>query len=236
MINERNAKYFCSDDISLIENYDKAINDPSQTWCIHHRLETDCNISRKKLIQQKRYYNVPSSELIFLTSSEHSYIHNIGKKLGKKTKQKLSELHKGKHLSEEHKYKIKEWLSINGSPFKDKHHSDETKQKLREAHIGKPLTKEHKHKLSIAMTGERNPMYGKSAMLGKHHKEESKEKTSASNKKYNKEHPEVIEARAKHVRNTKFMHNNVICKRVPLDKVEEYLNNGFVFGMLNTGK
>lgn len=31
MISEKNAKRFCRDDISLIENYDKAVADKKQT-------------------------------------------------------------------------------------------------------------------------------------------------------------------------------------------------------------
>ena len=32
MINARQAHLFCKDDILLIENYDKAMNDTTQTW------------------------------------------------------------------------------------------------------------------------------------------------------------------------------------------------------------
>ena len=39
MINESYIQKFCKDDISRIENYDKAVADPTQTWVIHHRLE-----------------------------------------------------------------------------------------------------------------------------------------------------------------------------------------------------
>lgn len=35
MINEKNAKSFCKDDLSLIENYDLAIADTTQTWICH---------------------------------------------------------------------------------------------------------------------------------------------------------------------------------------------------------
>ena len=39
MINFEWAKKFCKDDISLIENFDKAISDSNQTWDCHHRRE-----------------------------------------------------------------------------------------------------------------------------------------------------------------------------------------------------
>ena len=40
MISENHTKAFCKDDISLIENYDKAIADKTQVWHCHHRRET----------------------------------------------------------------------------------------------------------------------------------------------------------------------------------------------------
>lgn len=76
----KNLKNICKDDICLIENYDKAINDQTQTWECHHILETDLNMSRQQLIDIKRYYNVPASELIFLTRDEHNKIHRTGKR------------------------------------------------------------------------------------------------------------------------------------------------------------
>ena len=39
MICKKTIKNFCCDDPSLIENYDKAINDTTQTWDCHHRGE-----------------------------------------------------------------------------------------------------------------------------------------------------------------------------------------------------
>ena len=39
MINEYNAKRFCCEDLSLIENYALAVADTTQTWDCHHRGE-----------------------------------------------------------------------------------------------------------------------------------------------------------------------------------------------------
>lgn len=39
MINTYQARLFCKDDISKIENYDKALADTTQTWQVHHRDE-----------------------------------------------------------------------------------------------------------------------------------------------------------------------------------------------------
>ena len=40
MISETKAKLYCKDDISLIENYEQAVNDPINKWVIHHRRGT----------------------------------------------------------------------------------------------------------------------------------------------------------------------------------------------------
>ena len=104
MISKRSAKAYCKDDISLIENYDKAIADKTQVWHCHHRRETI--FSKSDLIEIGEYYNRPACELIFLTSLEHKRLHNLGKRLSAETRNKLSETKKGKHLSEEHKRKL----------------------------------------------------------------------------------------------------------------------------------
>ena len=39
-------------------------------------METDLRLSRDELVEQGKYFNVPASELIFLTHGEHSRLHN----------------------------------------------------------------------------------------------------------------------------------------------------------------
>ena len=89
MINENCAKYYCSEDISLIENYKEAISDEEKMWDIHHRRECDANgrtlFTSKQLIEMGLYLNRPASELIFVTRSMHWKLHremrsNGGKK------------------------------------------------------------------------------------------------------------------------------------------------------------
>ena len=102
MICYKNVKKFCCDDISLIENYEKALNDQNETWHCHHRLEIQNNtyITAKELKSKNLYYNRPSSELIFLPSDEHHKLHNIviwtGRHHKEESKQKMSKHSKGR--------------------------------------------------------------------------------------------------------------------------------------------
>ena len=75
MINEHNAYAYCCEDISKIENYDKAIADKTQYWHCHHRKGSDENMSVEYLKNHGLYYHRPAKELIFLTNSEHQIIH-----------------------------------------------------------------------------------------------------------------------------------------------------------------
>ena len=97
MINKYSIKKFCCEDISLIENYDKAISDNTQMWQCHHRLETDKKISAKDLISMDMYYHRPANELIFLTKFEHLSLHHKGKIVSKETRKKQSDSAKKDH-------------------------------------------------------------------------------------------------------------------------------------------
>ena len=88
MTNINNAKKYCSEDISLIENYNQAISDQTRMWEIHHRRECDDEgknlFTHKQLKEMNLYYNRPASELIFVTRSMHWKIHKeIRSKCGK---------------------------------------------------------------------------------------------------------------------------------------------------------
>ena len=137
MINTSIAKSYCREDLSLIENYNEAANDLTQTWDCHHRLEIQNEkvVLRSDLIKQGLYYHRPAEELIFLTHSEHvtlhksgKYNHNYGKdpwnknKTGiysEETKQKISNTlkgnipwNKGKKMSEAYKESCKKgWIT-----------------------------------------------------------------------------------------------------------------------------
>lgn len=86
---------FCKEDVSLIENYEQAINDTTQTWDIHHRLE-ELGLSKAELKEQGLYINRPASELIFLTHSDHMKLHHIGNWRLEESKKKQSATRKEK--------------------------------------------------------------------------------------------------------------------------------------------
>ena len=123
MINEKTAKTFCCEDLSLIENYDKAIADTKQTWECHHRGEIlPCGrFSRADLKKFGLYYKRPVSELIFLTPTAHRQLHLKGVPrpdlkgvprgpLSEAAKKAISDAKKGVPLSEEHKKAVSDGL------------------------------------------------------------------------------------------------------------------------------
>ena len=161
MINEGCAYAYCSEDISLIENYDLAINDPTQSWDCHHRRECVDGVftSRKELIANGLYYNRPASELIFLTKADHKSLHSKNpatwKKISESLKGEKNYMY-GKHHTEEHKQKLRE---IFNRPDVKKKVSDgvkltlnrpEVKKKMSDAAKGRPAHNKGK-KLSDEM-------------------------------------------------------------------------------------
>ena len=129
MISFRYAKSYCCEDISLIENYNLAISDETQTWDIHHRLETDLGLTPKELKEQGKYFKVPASELIFLPHSEHLRLHCKGKPKSEESNRKRSENVKGE----------KNGMYGKDAWNKGQHGncSEETLRKMSESMIGK---------------------------------------------------------------------------------------------------
>ena len=128
MINEKAVKIYCRDDLSKIENYEKAAADTTQTWVIHHRLELTLDgefaLTPEQLKMHDMYYNRPYYELIFLTPSEHARLHSMN--MSDETRRKISDANRRRTLSEETRRKISESL-------KGKQHSEERRKKISEA-------------------------------------------------------------------------------------------------------
>lgn len=143
MINDRQARKFCKEDISKIKNYDKAIADTTQTWHCHHMTETWWNCSKKELIENECYYNRKACELIFLTPEEHMRLHNKVRTFTEETRRKMSESHKGHTVSEETRCKISE--ANKGRTF-----SEESRIKMSESRKGRTFSEESRRKMSEA--------------------------------------------------------------------------------------
>lgn len=116
-----------------------------------------------------------------------------GKFVGEITLKKMSDVNKGKRLSQEIKQKISKALSGEKNPnygkhlsgamkqrisqtLQGRHHSEEAKQKMSESKKGHFASIETRRKMSEAQRGKNHPMYGK------HHSEETKRKMSEAHK------------------------------------------------------
>jgi hypothetical protein len=125
MINLREVKKYCKEDVSLIENYDIAMNDKSQTWHCHHKLgvNTDYCNSTDELKLMGIYYDRPACELIFVTKDEHRKIHSVNS-IGAKNGMF------GTHKTEEEKVNLSKKLT-------GIKRSKETKEKMSKTRVGK---------------------------------------------------------------------------------------------------
>lgn len=132
MISKNFTKLYCCDDITTIENYNKAVNDNTQVYDCHHKNEIELCKTKQELIQLGLYYKRPAEELIFLTHAEHVRLH--GKNMSKAARAKLSNAKKGKHRSSETRAKISK--SLKGRII-----SEEWRAKISTAHTEKPLPK-----------------------------------------------------------------------------------------------
>ena len=139
MINFKQAKKYCKEELSKIKNYDLAIADKTQTWHLHHMTETWWNCSAKELIENECYYNRKACELIFLTPAEHRRLHQNGYKYSEESRIKMSEAKKGKKFSEEHCKNMSASLKGRNAWNKGKHniYSEETLKKMSKIHKGR---------------------------------------------------------------------------------------------------
>lgn len=138
-------KSYCCEDISLIENYDRAVNDTENYWVCHHRKEIELNLRKKALKRRKMYYHRPASELIFLTNSEHSKLHAQGQYHSMYKTVDGAEL---RRLYLEHKMKNKELaehfgISINCLYLKLKEFKIPTRLSLNKS-VKVPLKRSHR--------------------------------------------------------------------------------------------
>lgn len=159
MINILGAYAYCSEDISKIENYDKAIADKTQTWHCHHKAELlPCGKYSSTTLQKfGLYWNQPADRLIFLTNSEHSKIHytgknnpRFGKHLSEETKRKIRLKNKGRKMSEEVCRRMSESHKGKSSGMKGKQLSEITRMKMSKVRKGVKKSEDTKRRMSEA--------------------------------------------------------------------------------------
>lgn len=103
MINEKQAKDYCCEDISKIYGYKEAVADKEKMWHLHHCLGLVWSI--KQLIEMGLYYNQPADRLMFVTPSEHKKLHFIA---NEETRKRISKAKKGAKMSIESRKKMSE--------------------------------------------------------------------------------------------------------------------------------
>lgn len=133
MIDEKQVKKYCIEDISLIENYYEAITS-NEKWDCHHRLEIqdDKVMTVDELKKAGLYYNRSASELTFMKHTEHVSLHKKGDKNPFYENRLINPMF-GKHHSKETKRRLSEANKGEKNPMYGKRLSEETKQKIREA-------------------------------------------------------------------------------------------------------
>lgn len=142
MVSVKQAKLYCCEDISLIENYDEAVSSPLK-YDLHHKL--GLWFDTQWLIDNGFYYQQRAEMLVFLTHRDHVYLHN--KTPNEETRLKISVAKKGCVFTEEHKHK----LSVS---HKGKRPSEHCLRKMIEVHKGVPLTEEQKQKIRMAQIND----------------------------------------------------------------------------------
>lgn len=159
MISETQAKRYCGEDLSAIENYERAVNDKSCIWDLHHRLEIQGQFKNSHELLKKcgMYYGVPASQLVFLTHAEHSRMHNKGRPKSEEARRRMSEAKKGRpngwigrRHSEEARRRMSDALSGEKNPNFGKHPSEETRRRMSEALKGRQFSEETRRRISEA--------------------------------------------------------------------------------------
>ena len=158
MISINSAYAYCSEDITKIENYEKAVADTTQTWHCHHRAEIlPCGkFSRDDLINHHLYYQRPANELIFLTKAEHIRLHRYGIKLSTQQREYIS-IKTKEGMKSVPKEKLQHMLGRTGmlNPNFGRHHTEETKKKISEAGKGRKQSTYTKTKRANSNRGKK---------------------------------------------------------------------------------
>lgn len=167
--NDKTLRKVCKN-YEQVENYNKAVADEYNLWDLHHRREMSEMKSKQQLIDEGKYYNVQSVDLIFLLHSEHAKLHHTNKIVSEETRNKMSKAQLGE---KNHMF--------------GKKAADDTKKKMSDSHKGEHWYNDGKVETRAKecperfvkgrlRNGENHPMYGKK------HTEDAKKKMSDSAK------------------------------------------------------
>lgn len=175
MLPKMHLNRYCCEDISLIENYNEALNDKTQIWDCHHRMElqnSDGELRLEPLTVEElkaldMYYNRPAKELIFLIRSEHMFMHGCirpkfcidmisaklkGFKHTDESKEKIANAHKNKHYYTNGYMNVQDYECPEG--FRKGmvyYHVEEHSKKLSNALMGHETSEERKVKISESL-------------------------------------------------------------------------------------
>lgn len=159
MISKHKVKLFCKDDITKIENYDKAINDESKIWHCHHRLELTLDGEFANSIEDLKrldmYYHRPYFELIFLEPEEHLRLHSKGEN---------NNMHNNGHkISGDKNGRYGKGYIVEGerNGMYGRHHTEESKIKISINKKGQGLGRKHKPESIIKMSEARKEYWRK---------------------------------------------------------------------------
>lgn len=132
MIDEKQAKLICCENISNIYGYAEAVADKTQTWDLHHCI--GLAYSKQELIDMGLYYNQPAEYLMFVTRKQHKHLHH--KFMREDEHIKRSNAVKG---AKNPNYGVKyspERLKQMSKAMKGFRHTEESKRKISEGHKG----------------------------------------------------------------------------------------------------
>lgn len=91
MINEKQARWMCCDDITKIYGYNEAVADKENMWNLHHCLGLVYSVEELK--KRGLYYKQPAEMLLFCTYKEHQILHAITRKISDETRRRMSNAH-----------------------------------------------------------------------------------------------------------------------------------------------
>jgi hypothetical protein len=154
-------------DIEYFGSFTDTSFNPNQKIILKSNYETRKEANEDEIILHDFYDVAENPHFANRAKATTTGFDRTGATLTEKTRQKMSESHKGKTHTDETKQLLRD-LTTGKKP------TEATKQKNRESNLGKRRTEQTKERLRKAKAGERNPSFGKTPT------DETKQKISDS--------------------------------------------------------